>query len=47
MSEVEARSVPLSTSEKYVVQIFSTQWRKDMRKTPNVILGCSRGLGSK
>ena len=46
-NEVGARSVPLSTSEKYLVQIFSAQWREDMRKTPNVIFGCFRELGKK
>ena len=33
--------------QKILVQIFSAQWRADMRKTPNVILGCFRGLGKK
>ena len=46
-SEVNDRNVALSTSQKYLVQISSVQWREDMRKTPNVILGCFRGLGKK
>ena len=41
------RSVTLSAFEEYLVQIFPAQWREDMRKTPNVILGCFRGLGKK
>ena len=44
-NEVRGRSVPLSTFEKYLVQIFSAQWREDMRKTANVILGWFRGMG--
>ena len=46
-TKIVARNVRLSTSEKYLVEIFSAQWRDDMRKTPNVIFGCFRGLGKK
>ena len=45
--EVDDRSVRLSTFEEYLVRNFSAQWREDVRKTPNVILGCFRGLGKK
>ena len=46
-NEVKDRSVLLSTFAKCFVQIFSAQWREDMLKTTNIILGCFRGLGNK
>ena len=45
--EVTPESVPLSTLKKYLIQIFSAQWREDMRQTPSVIFGCFRGFGIK
>ena len=44
---VSKRSVPLSTFGKCLIQIFSAQWREDMRKTPNVIVECFSVFGTK
>ena len=41
------KGVLLCTFHICLVQFFSAQWREDMRKKPNVILGCFRGLGKK
>ena len=46
-SEMWNTSVALSAFHICLVCNFSAQWREDTSNTPNVILGCFRGLGKR